>query len=206
MNSMVAAGSSTGPGDEPGGSSDAFPAEVELAELLKRHHMGKDTAQVVESMYQDIHRIARGRNLGQSSANTWQTTDIADEAFLRFLKNGNIKYRDRATFLALAARVIRNLLIENARSKGRQKRSSGGVRLPLDSDMLSHESRAVDLLVLDEALKELEKVDPSAARVVELRFFGDFTEAEVARIQGVSTRTVQRDWVSARAFLHLRLK
>ena len=198
--------------DRPRGRAARFAAES-MAEVFHRVREpsaeggegdGTAAATLLSEIYREIHRIARSRF--RKPSQTLRTTDLVQEVFLKFLQNGTVEYRSREHFLALAARAMRQLLVDHLRSRGRLKRGADRERVALDDICLSFEERSVDLLVLDEALREFEGQDPQAARVVELRFFGDYTTKETAEILGVSTRTVERDWAGARAWLGSRLR
>src|SRR5262249_4603176 len=137
----------------------------------------------------------------QPANHTLQATALLHEAYLKVARRRDVAWAGRGHFLAVAAHAMRCVLIDHARGKARGKRKRGGVRVPIEALLLPHEDRAPELLALDEALTRLEKIDPRAARVVELRYFGGLTAAQAAELLGVASRTVEREWEHARAWL-----
>ena len=152
-------------------------------------------------VYDDLRGIARRLLARESAAHTLQPTALVHELFVRFQRDGRFADAGRAEILAHAARAMRDVLIEHARRRRADKRGGGAGRVPLDDALALYESRAVDLLALDEALRELAEYDAELVRLVELRFFGGLTEEEVAALLGVSDRTVRRSWRVARTVL-----
>jgi RNA polymerase sigma factor (TIGR02999 family) len=134
-----------------------------------------------------------------------QPTALVHEAFLRLVEYETADFKSRTHFCAVAAAAMRHVLIDHARGAGRAKRGGDWQRITLSGAEELSSSDEVDLLTLDDALTELGKLDPRAARVVELRFFGGLTEAQVGAELGVSERTVRNDWSMARAWLRTRL-
>jgi RNA polymerase sigma factor (TIGR02999 family) len=124
---------------------------------------------------------------------------------LRLINPGQAVPADRAHFIGLAARAMRSILVDHARSRGAVRRGGDRARLPLDDAVALFESRSTDLLALDEALEELAKHDERQTRIVEMRFFGGMTTAELADVLGISTRTVEREWRMARAWLRRQI-
>lgn len=147
--------------------------------------------------------MARTAMRSERGDHTLQPTALVNEAFLRLTGN-RIEWTDRGHFYSVAARIMRRVLIDYARSAGALKRYSGK-RMDLDSALLFTQERYPELIQLDRAMARLEKSHPRACRVVELQFFTGFTPAESAEILGVSLKTVQRDWKLARAWLHAEL-
>jgi RNA polymerase sigma factor (TIGR02999 family) len=160
------------------------------------------------AVYPELRRIA-GRYLrNERAGHTLETGALVNELYLRVLGSTSIAFKDRAHFFALAAQTMRRILIDHARARIAGKR--GGEkqqRLSLSMvDGWNPVARNEELLALDQALRQLEKADPRAARVVELRFFGGLQEEEVAEALGVSEITVKRDWKVAKAWLIARLQ
>ena len=137
----------------------------------------------------------------ESQGHVLQTTALVHETFLRLVEGNVVQLNDRTHFLAVAARVMRHVLIDLARGHGRQKRGARAVQVPLEPDVVGVDARSVDLIALDEALDVLAAVDPRKARVVELRFFSGLTVDETAQVLAVSVETVHRDWRLARSWL-----
>jgi RNA polymerase sigma-70 factor, ECF subfamily len=155
-------------------------------------------------VYDELRRIAR-RHMANEKANTLQPTALVNEAFLRLINSKQVAWQDRAHFFAVAARLMRHILIDRARARKVQKRGAGGARVTLDEGMLVAENKAVDMLALDEALTTLAAMDPRKAQVVEMRFFGGLGVDQVAFILGVSNDTIERDWKLARSWLRKQL-
>jgi RNA polymerase sigma factor (TIGR02999 family) len=138
----------------------------------------------------------------ERQGDTLQTTALVNEAYLRLVDYERVQARDRNHFLAIAAQAMRRILIERARSRRSDKRGSNPQRISLDEVAELADARAADLLALDEALQALSTIDPRKAQLVELRYFGGLTIEETANVLGVSTPTVERDWHTARIWLH----
>ena len=151
--------------------------------------------------YDELRRLAHRFLSHQQPGQTLSPTALVHEAYLRLIRTDHLDEVDPRPFFGLAARAMRSVLVDHARRRGRLKRGGGAHRVPLDDVVDLYQQRAMDLVALDEALSELAQVDADQARVVELRFFGGLTEAESARILGVSPRTVGRMWRGARAWL-----
>ena len=138
----------------------------------------------------------------ERTGDTFQTTALINEAYLRLVDYARVRPRDRAHFFAIAAQAMRRILIERARSRRSTKRGSGAEKVSLDEVAdVSHE-RAADLVALDEALTKLALIDPRKAQIVELKYFGGMTIEEAAEVLEVSTPTVERDWHMAKIWLH----
>jgi RNA polymerase sigma factor (TIGR02999 family) len=134
-----------------------------------------------------------------------QTTALVHEAFLRLPGTHAVDWRDRGHFLAVAARVMRRVLVDVARENQSQKRGEGAVHVPLDEQLNAPGPSLPDLVALDEALDQLGRIDPRKVQVIELRFFGGLTVDETAKVLEVSPDTVARDWRMARTWLLRRL-
>jgi RNA polymerase sigma factor (TIGR02999 family) len=133
---------------------------------------------------------------------TLQPTALVNEAFLRLVKQKGIKWQNRAHFFGISAKLMRQILVEHARSYQTAKRDSGGPKLSLDEAMFVPEEKGVDILALDDALTRLADFDPEKSRIVELRFFGGLNIEETAEVIGVSPATIKREWSVAKAWLH----
>jgi RNA polymerase sigma factor (TIGR02999 family) len=156
-------------------------------------------------VYDELRRLARARMRAEGAAHTLQPTALVHEAWFRLAAQHGAGWRDRAHFFAMAAEMMRRILVNHARDRRAAKRGGGATRVELDEAVSFFETRDVDLEALDEALQRLAALDPRASRVVELRFFAGLGIEEVAEALGVSPATVKRDWTTARAWLHREL-
>jgi RNA polymerase sigma factor (TIGR02999 family) len=179
------------------------PPDV-LTELRSRAQHSLD--QVVALTYQELRAIAHRRLVARGPGGTLSTTGLVHEAYLKLVDQSRAGWQDLAHFRALASLAMRNILVDRARERTALKR--GGVRrqITLDDEVVALEDQAEMLLQLNDALERLATVDPRLARVVDCRFFGGLTEQETAEALGLTTRTVQRDWVKARVLLRRLLE
>jgi len=171
--------------------------------LLGRWRSGdQDALQIlVPLIYNELHDLAHHYLRGERSGHTLQTTALVHEAYLRLMQQGPFQTQDRGHFLAVAARLMRQILVDYARSRGAAKRGPD-CRVEIQSGLDEEpQQQAADVVALDEVLTELAKHDPQQARIVELRFFGGLTVAETAALLGISSATVGREWSMAKAWL-----
>jgi RNA polymerase sigma factor (TIGR02999 family) len=182
---------------------DARAPDV-LTELRSRAQHSLD--QVVALTYQELRAIAHRRLAARGPGGTLSTTALVHEAYLKLVDQSRAGWQDLAHFRALASLAMRHVLVDRARERSALKR--GGVRrqITLDDEVMALEDQAEMLLQLNDALERLATVDPRLARVVDCRFFGGLTEQETAEALGLTTRTVQRDWVKARVLLRRLLE
>jgi RNA polymerase sigma factor (TIGR02999 family) len=173
-----------------------------LSQLLARWMSGDSEALklLVPLVYAELRRLAHHRLVGQPENRTIETTALVHEAYLRLAQGRRPIVVDRNHFFALAARIMRQVLVDHVREKQAQKRD-GGVRLELDPEMMAASTRDVDLLSLDVALTRLAKLDERQGKIVELRFFAGLSIEETSEALGMSVATVKRDWMSARVWL-----
>jgi RNA polymerase sigma factor (TIGR02999 family) len=155
-------------------------------------------------VYDDLRRIAHRQLSGERDGHTVSTTALVHEAYLR-LVDRQAGWEDRAQFLGVAAQAMRRVLVDYARQHRAAKRAGALDQVPLDDALLVVEERAESLLALDEALTRLASLSARQGRVVECRFFGGLTEDETAEVLGVTSRTVRRDWIKAKGWLHQEL-
>jgi RNA polymerase sigma factor (TIGR02999 family) len=160
---------------------------------------------ILPVVYDELHRLAHHYLRNQNPGHTLQTTALVHEAYLRLVNQDRAGRSDRIHFVALAARSMRCVLVDHARGSKTAKRGGSRRRVPLDDAAALFESRATDLLALDEALQALEQVSDRQARIVEMRFFGGLTIAEAAEVLRLSERAVEKDWRYARAILRRAL-
>jgi RNA polymerase sigma factor (TIGR02999 family) len=157
-------------------------------------------------VYDDLRRVARAQMRREGTDHTLGTTGLVHEAWFRLVDQTRVEWADRAHFFAVATQAMRRILVDYARRYRAAKRGGAPVRVTLDDDMLATGVRADVLVALDEALTRLAGVDERLARVVEYRFFGGLSEGETAELLGVTVRTVRRDWVKAKGWLHRALE
>ncbi|WP_280150843.1 ECF-type sigma factor [Piscinibacter sp. XHJ-5] len=177
--------------------------------LLQRAAAGDRAAldTVFSALYPDLKRVARSRLRQQGRADALQTTTLVHESFLRLVKSRELRLEDRHHFFAYAAKAMRNVIIDAVRAQRSGRRGSGARHVTLgDEGLAAHDTGAGDdLLHINDALLRLEAVDPELAEVVDMRYFGGYTEQEIAELQGVTERTVRRRWERARAWLFVAL-
>lgn len=157
-------------------------------------------------VYDDLHRRARRYFRRERRDHTLQPTALVHEAFLRIASQPGVAWQNRAQFLGLAAVMMRRILVDHARARAGDRRGGAWLRVTLDEEVAWGEAKEVDLVDLDDALREMAAQDARQARLVELRFFGGLLLEEAAEIVGVSPATAKRDWMMARAWLYRRLK
>jgi RNA polymerase sigma-70 factor, ECF subfamily len=197
----------TGSANEGAGAGEA-PGEVTqwLRELRGGDREALD--RVVTRLYGELRAIARQRLGGEWSHRPMMTTELVHEAYLRLLRERRLAVEDRAEFFAAAANVMRRVLVDAARARRRHKRGGGKPDLPLDTELALDEisaglsdQEASEILALETALERLRALHPRGADVVMHRYFAGLTLEESAQLLGVSAKTVQRDWLAARAWL-----
>lgn len=155
-------------------------------------------------VYQDLRRLARRHLLAERPAHTLQPTALVNESYMRLVNYRRMDWQDRAHFLAVSAQLMRRILVEHARRRN-LKRGGRMRRVSLEQALDAESGRPNDVIALDEALKELARLDPRKEKVVELRYFGGLTVAETAEALSTSVPTVMRDWSSAKAWLYREL-
>ena len=152
-------------------------------------------------VYRELHRVAQAYMQGERVGHALQTTALVNEAYLRLIEADRQSWENRAHFYSVAAKLMRHILVDFARSRDRMKRGRGLEQVSLDEALTVRADNTSQLLNLDEALTALSKLDERQSQVVELRFFGGLTEAEIAEVLKVSERTIQSDWRLARSWL-----
>jgi RNA polymerase sigma-70 factor, ECF subfamily len=183
------------------------PRDGEITLLLGAFRNGepKAEARLMEITYRELRKIAAGHMRRERSAHSLQTTDLVHEAYVRLVDQRGAPLRDRAHFFQVAAHVMRQVLIDRARKRNAAKRGGDALKISLDGALGIAETRPGDLLVLEQALARLEKLDARQCQVVEMRFFAGMSEEEIAEALGVSARTINREWRMARAWLYKEL-
>jgi RNA polymerase sigma factor (TIGR02999 family) len=176
----------------------------EVTRLLEAAEAGDREAldRLLPLLYEDLRRVAHWQLDREGGGHTLQTTALIHEAYLKLAGGGSVSASSRAHFLAIAARAMRQVLVDYARRRKAAKRGGGVISVTLGDEPQPADTSAEDLLALDEALEQL---DPRQRQVIECRFFGGMEEKDIAAALGVSERTVRRDWVKARAWLYRSL-
>lgn len=176
-----------------------------ITQLLHDWGEGDDRAfdELLPLIYSELHRRAAIYLRHERQNHTLQPTALVNEAYLKLVDQSNVRWENRMHFFAVAARAMREILIDHAKSRKREKRGGGAENLPLEEALLAAaEQSDVDLIALDEALTRLGEIDPQQVRIVELRYFCGLSLDETAETLGISRATVARDWTMAKAWLH----
>lgn len=184
------------------------PSSKELTQLLVDWGNGDKAAldKLIPLVYGELHRMARHYMRGERRGHTLQTTALINEAYLRLIDYRKMQWQDRAHFFAVAAQVMRRILVDSARKRQGAKRGSGAQKLSLDEAAAVSQEKSAEVVAVDDALKDLAMLDPRKSRIVELRYFGGLDIAEASEILGISPTTVQREWRSAKAWLYRAIK
>jgi RNA polymerase sigma factor (TIGR02999 family) len=153
-------------------------------------------------VYNELKRIAANYLSHERRDHTLQTTALVHEAYVRLVDQQNVDWKNRAQFLGVAAEMMRRILLNHARDRNAAKRGGGAQRVSLSLAPGTFDQPDVDLIALDDALNDLQKLDPRKSRIVELRFFGGMTGEEIAEVMQISTATIDREWTLARAWLY----
>jgi RNA polymerase sigma factor (TIGR02999 family) len=175
----------------------------EITQLLLAWNQGDQTARdaLLTLIYDELRRQARGYLRRERPGHTLQPTALVHEAYLRLIEPTQVSWQNRAHFFGIAARLMRQILINHAESRRAAKRGGDNQRISLGDVVQRADTPAVDLLELHEALRQLEQIDPPQGQIVELRYFSGLTIEEVAEVMNLSPATVKREWSTARAWL-----
>jgi RNA polymerase sigma-70 factor (ECF subfamily) len=181
-------------------------AKDQVRELLRAWNDGDTSAleRLTPIVYEELHRLARRYMRGERPGHSLQTTALVNEAYMRLVGYERMQWQNRAHFLAVAAQLMRRILVEHAR-RHNLKRGGGVPHVSLEEAALVGGDRAADLVALDDAMNTLAQLDPRKAQVVEMRFFGGLNVDETADVLKVSPATVMRDWSTAKAWLYREL-
>ena len=176
----------------------------EVTQLLLEWSNGDKAAldKLVPVVYQELRRLAGYHMRGERAGHTLQTSALVNEAYLRLINYKEMRWQNRAHFFAVAAQAMRRILVDHARSQQAAKRGARGQRVSLDEVATMSQERAEELLALDDALSSLEQLDERKSRIVELRYIGGLSVEEVAEVLGLSSRTIEREWMAAKAWLY----
>jgi RNA polymerase sigma factor (TIGR02999 family) len=178
-----------------------------VIQLLEQWSRGDNAAlaELTPLVYEELRRLAHHFMEGQRPDHTLQTTVLVNEAYLRLADQTNPNWQSRAHFFAVAARAMRQILVNYAKSSRAQKRGGGALKVELDEAAIVSPEQSKEIVDLHEALERLATLDSRKARVVELKYFGGLNHGEIAEVMKISTVTVRRDWVFAKAWLHNEL-
>lgn len=179
------------------------PSSNDVTGLLVDWGNGNQAAldELIPLVYAELHRLA-GRYMGREGrGHTLQTSALINEAYLRLVDQKTMQWQNRAHFFGVAARLMRQILVDHARSRSRAKRG-GGARMVSLTEQPVINKEIEDVIALDDALKNLSEMDPRKSQIVEMKFFGGLTTEEVAEVLNVTTRTVEREWRKAKAWLY----
>lgn len=181
----------------------------EVTRLLAAARSGEPgaVAGLVALTYRELHALAHRRLTRSQTITLLDTTSLVHECYLRLLKVGELQTEDRGHFMAYAARAMRSIIVDFARQRAAQRRGGADPHVTLDPELADDGAAgAAEVLRIGAALDELAKLDERLVRVVELKYFAGFTNAQVAEVLGVNERTVRRDWEKARALLYQELR
>ena len=180
------------------------PSSYPVTELLARWRNGDASARdiLVPIVYDELRRIARRCLAGQRHSHTLQPTALVHEAYLRLARHDSVDWQDRAHFFAMAAQMMRQILVDHARKRAAAKRGGNAPTLVINDDAAIVQAPGLDLLVLDDAMRQLASLDSRQSQIVELRFFGGLSIEETAQVMNISPATTKREWSTARLWLH----
>jgi RNA polymerase sigma factor (TIGR02999 family) len=183
------------------------PSPSNVTAMLRDWSNGDRQAQdqLFRVVYNELHGQAARYLRHEHPGLSLQTTDLIHEAYLRLIDQQQVEWQNRLHFFAIAAQVMRRILVDHARSRQAAKRGGSDIRLPLEDAMVVLPGPDLDFVALDEALNKLAEIDPQQSQVVELRFFSGLSVEETAKVMSVSERTVKRDWHVAKAWLRREL-
>lgn len=176
----------------------------QVTELLARWSQGEEAARekLVPLVYDELRRVARRCLAGQPQDQTLQSTALVHEAYLRLVGRSEVHWQNRVHFFAVAARLMRGILVDHARMRHAAKRGGSNLTLTLDDALAPPKQRELDLVALDDALNALATLDPKQGQLVELRFFAGLSIEDTSHVMGLSPATVKREWATARAWLY----
>lgn len=177
---------------------------VILQDWSRGNRQAADT--LIALVYDELRKVAANYLRRERSEHTLQPTALVNETYLKLIDISNVSWRDRAHFFAVASNVMRQILVDHARTRARDKRGGKIQTMALNEAVSFSKQLEIDLIALDDALQILAKLDEKQAQIVEMRFFGGLSVEETAEVLGNSTRTIKREWAFAKAWLHKTLK
>ena len=183
-----------------------MPQETDVTRMLLAWSDGRDGAEapLIDAVYDELRRLARAYLVKERRDHSLPATGLVHEAYLKLIDQRRVRWQNRAHFYAVAAQVMRRLLVDHARARGAAKRGVQ-ITIPLEGVDVAAGGKSADLMALDSALDKLATLDPRQARLVELRYFGGLTIDEAATVLDVAAITVKRDWAIARTWLYREL-
>ncbi len=181
--------------------------QIDPTVLLERVSQGESQAaeELMELVYDEFRALAESYLRREPAGHLLQPTALVHEAFLRLIDQSHVDWKGRTHFLAIGAQAMRRVLVDHARARRRLKREGDRQRITFDDQLVLSPQHDDDLLAVDDLLAELQHIDPRQAKIVELRFFGGMTSAEVAQYLGISKSTADREWRMVRAWLRKQL-
>lgn len=185
-----------------------MPSTSDITQLLLAWSEGDETAlaRLIPLVERELHRIASHYMHGENPGHTLQTTALVNEAYLRLINQNRVRWQNRVHFFSVAARIMRRILLNYARDRGRIKRGGGALHVSLSEVAVMSPEKSAEMVALDAALTKLEEFDERKSRVVELRYFGGLSVEETAHVLGVSQMTVMREWKAAKAWIVREMK
>ena len=179
------------------------PAPHEVTKLLRDWSDGDESAlhKLTPLVYDELHRLAHQHMRRENVGHMLQTSALVNEAYVRLIDASQVRWENRAHFFGIAARLMRRILVDDARRRNFDKRGGHTIHVPLDEVLTVPQQQAVNLVALEDALKRLASIEARQSEIVELRFFGGLSVEETAEVLKVSQRTVMREWNFARAWL-----
>jgi RNA polymerase sigma factor (TIGR02999 family) len=179
----------------------------EVTQLLIAWSNGDKAAlnKLMPLIYGELRQLARHYMSRERPGHTLQTTALVNEAYVKLVNRKGVHWQNRAHFFAIAAHLMRSILVDHARGHAYAKRGGGGRKIELNEAMVVSQQRAAEVVALDDALEQLAEIDPRQSRIVEMRFFGGLTIEETAEVVGLSTATIKREWSTAKAWLYHEL-
>ena len=183
------------------------PSPQEVSQLLIQWSNGDKSAlnKLTPLIYDELRRLAHHYMSHERAGHTLQTTALVNEAYLRLVNRKDVHWQNRAHFFAIAAKLMRSILVDHARSRTYAKRGGGAAKVSLDEALIVSQERAGEVVALDDALRRLEEIDAQQSHIVELRFFAGLTIEETAEVLSLSPATIKREWTTAKAWLYREL-
>jgi RNA polymerase sigma factor (TIGR02999 family) len=180
----------------------------EVSQLLVAWGNGDHEAlkKLIPLVYGELHSMAARYMRRENPGHTLQTSALVNEAYVKLVDQKKVRWQNRAHFFGIAAQVMRRILVDHARGRARTKRGGDALTLSLNEAAVLSPKRAIDWISLDDALTVLASIDPHKSRIVEMKFFGGLSTEEIAEVEKVSTRTIEREWRKAKAWLHREIQ
>lgn len=180
----------------------------EVSELLIAWSNGDQAAldKLIPLVYQELHQLASRYMRQEDPGHTLQTSALVNEAYLKLVDQRNVKWQNRAHFFAIAAQLMRRILVDHARTRTRVKRGGDQKKISFDETAIASNEKAAEFIALDDALTALAKLDAQKSRIVEMKIFCGLNIEEIAEVEKVSPSTIEREWRKAKAWLHTEIQ